>query len=723
VAENLVGIGGVVAESQTVDATAESPTWAAEWAAHFLTVAAAFLIVWVIASTCTLTIKVDQKRVADLLPSLAVPPDHVAPEPAERTAYCLSLMCVPVFMLLIHPIVRAKVTRLPADVIWRCFLASCIAMLLLIGWGALGDGGFYWSGSLLRTNPIAFVLATIAGVALTQFPFGELLTAADHRRLLLVRDVGLATAVVALTGVTSILRVISGADRYVTDNHFEAVFFASTQVALGATLLVDLPHQYGLYPEFLAPVFHLLGGITVERFTVVMAILQAVASMLWLAALLRVMRTPWLAMITFLGAFSLVGFLVPLFVIRQNFIPYYDPYFQYFPVRSLFPAVSLYAMAWISERDRFGNRAARCLPGAILGAGVLWNADAGVPALGAWVMCLCHQALVRRQGDPPSIVAAIRVAATAAVEALLCAAIAMALVLALLAWKGGAWPNLTMYWRHQRVFYEIGFYMLPMRLMHSWVAWAAVIMAALSFGIWPLSTSDGADRQPIRSTLFGWAILACGLFSYYQGRSHDWVFPVVLPIALALVAVAIARLALPASLDRRMPHRWRLAGGVLTAAFVVVMASGAVGPWSDKLFWQLVQHRWRGFATPAAASPEPVAIAFVKQRLTPGEDPLILSNHAGVYHAATRTRSQLPTSLIELVLRSDLDDLLRTIAGKKRIFADRSVLAIQTPNTNQQTNALLVAELEKRFRPVARSADGYMFEFVPREATSPTPAR
>lgn len=701
----------MIADPSTDDANAFAPTWAAEWAAHFVTTSLAFLVVWLIATACVSTISVDQERIAKLLPSLAVQPEFVAPEPAERTAYFWSLICVPVFMLLFHPIVRAQVARLHANSLWKYFLASCIVMLLFIGWGALGDGGFYWSGSLIYANPIGFLLATAAGVVGTQSRLGELFRTPEYGRLRLVRDFGLASAVIGFIATTSILRVFSSADPYVADNHFEAVFFTSTQVALGATLLIHLPHQYGLYPEFLAPIFNILGGITVVRFTVVMAILQIIAYSLWLAALLRVMRSPWMAMLTFLGAFSLVSFLAPLFVIRQKFIPYYDPYFQYFPIRSLFPAISLYAMAWITEQDRFGNRSSRCIPSVILGAGVLWNADAGLPALGAWVMCLCHQAMARRQGDTPSLIAAIRVAATVAVEALLCAATIIALVLAVLALKGGVWPDLTMYWRHQKVFYEIGFFMLPMRLMHSWVAWAAVTMASLSFGIWALSAPNRADRQPMRSTLFGWAVLACGLFSYYQGRSHDWVFPVVLPIALALVGVAIARLALPTALDLHMPHKWRVANAAWSAAFVVVMATGAARPWwNDQLLWTLVQNRWHGLTSADATYREPDAVRFVKQRLNRGEAALILSNHAGIYHAETLTRSQLPTSLIELTQRSDRDVVLRTIANAARVLADRSVLAIQTPNTNHETNRLITEELSRSFHKVSESEDGYVLE-------------
>jgi hypothetical protein len=694
------------------EANALAPAWAREWSAHFLAAALSFLVLWLIAAICSATISFNADLLPELLGRLTFSREYVAPEPAERTAFFMSLVFVPSLMLLIHPLLRLHVSRLSSEGLWTYFIASCVAMCGLIGWGCLGDGGFYWSGCLSYSNPIGFLIATVAGGFLLQVRAPALLSAAHLQRLLSARDFVLAVAVLIFIGLTSVLRIFSATDPYVADNHFEAVFFTSTQVALGATLLVDLPHQYGLYPEFLAPVFRLLGGITVIRFTLVMAFLQAVAYVLWLAALLRVIRRPWVAMLTFLGVFSLVSFLVPLFVIKQNFIPYYDPYFQYFPVRTLFPAIALYAMAEIAERGRFGKRLWRSVPSVILGAGVLWNADAGIPALGAWILCLCHYAIVRQNLVVRPFVESIVAATKVLAEALLCAGLAITLGLAALALKAGEWPDPGMNWRFQKIFYGVGFFMLPMRAMHSWVAWAAVVMAALSCGIWPLTAKHDDDRRhSFRSTIFGWAVLACGLFSYYQGRSHDWVFPVVLPLALAFVGIAIDRLFIPISGDVIAPQKWRLACSVLVAAFVVVMASGASGVWrSGPLLWKHVESRWSEITAAATTAPKPNAVVFAKQRLEPGEAVLILSNHAGVYHAETQTKSLLPMSLIELILRSDRDDLLNKIGEAKRVFIDHSVLAVQTPNTNHETNFLISQEVAKHFRKVAESADGYLLE-------------
>lgn len=689
-----------------------APAWAAEWAVHFMTVAISLGALWLLAVICYATISFDVDHVREMAAPYTFQREFVAPEPAERTAYIAALLLLPCLMLLLHAPLRKRVSTFTSNDLWIRFGISCLALLAALGLGGLGDGFFYWKGCLAYTQPDKFLLATGAVTAVWVLHPAGFVRPAMFRWLTLSRNLLLAAAVAAFIGATSLLRVFPASDPYVADNHFEAVLFASTQVAVGKTLLVDAPHQYGLYPEFLAPLFRALGGISVLRFTSVMAVLQIVVYGLWLAALLRVMRKPWMAMLTFLGAFSLVSFLVPLHVIDQKFIPYYDPYFQYFPVRSLFPAIALFAMSWMSANDRFDSRRLRYFVSVTLGAGTLWNMDAGIPALGAWILYLCHTAIVRRAPQNSSILGWLRAAAPIGAEALIAACTAVGIILLSLAWKAGAWPDLTMSLRFQSVFYAIGFYMLPMRVIHSWVAWAMVVMAALSFGLWSLSQRRSGDDQPsLRSTVFGWAVMACGLFSYFQGRSHDWVFPVLIPFALVFVGLAIDRLLIPAIADTTTTPQWRWASGVVSAAFVVVMVSGAASALRPGgLLQKVLTERWQGLTAPRESSPGAEAIAFVKQRLKPGDTAFILSNHAGVYHAESQTRSVLPTSLGELFVKSDRDALLQKLEEAETVFVDHSVLGVNTPNTNPETNVLLCEQLARHFKKVLGSPGGYLFE-------------
>jgi hypothetical protein len=141
------------------------------------------------------------------------------------------------------------------------------------------------------------------------------------------------------------------------------------------------------------------------------------------------------------------------------------------------------------------------------------------------------------------------------------------------------------------------------------------------------------------------------------------------------------------------------------------MVSGAASAYRPGgLLLKVLGERWQGLTAPRGSSPGAEAIAFVKQRLTPGDTAFILSNHAGVYHAESQTRSVLPTSLGELFVKSDRDALLHKLEEAEIVFVDHSVLGVHTPYTNVETNALLCQQLAKYFDENTSSPGGYLLE-------------
>ena len=141
------------------------------------------------------------------------------------------------------------------------------------------------------------------------------------------------------------------------------------------------------------------------------------------------------------------------------------------------------------------------------------------------------------------------------------------------------------------------------------------------------------------------------------------------------------------------------------------MVSGATSAFRPGgLLLKVLAERWQGLTAPRESSPGSEAIAFVKQRLKPGDTAFILSNHAGVYHAESQTRSVLPTSLGELFVKSDRDALLQKLGEAETVFVDYSVLGVNTPNTNPETNVLLCEQLARSFKKVLESPGGYLFE-------------
>ena len=72
----------------------------------------------------------------------------------------------------------------------------------------------------------------------------------------------------------------------------------------------------------------------------------------------------------------------------------------------------------------------------------------------------------------------------------------------------------------------------------------------------------------------------------------------------------------------------------------------------------------------------------------------------------------LPTSLVELFLKSDRDALLQKIREAETVFVDHSVLGVNTPYTNPETNALLCEQIAKNFAKVRESPGGYLLELT-----------
>ncbi len=166
-------------------------------------------------------------------------------------------------------------------------------------------------------------------------------------------------------------------------DHFSAVYHPTVQAALGRTILVDQASQYGLFPHFLAPIFALIGP-GVLGFTLVMAALVAIVlAMIW-AFLARGVGNRVVALIGLLAVIGNGSFIL---------IEMKDVYFQYLPIRMVFPAASLWLCGRFLDAPSRGKYWATMI---VLASGMLWNLDAGLPAMASWLGVLGY----REWGEP-----------------------------------------------------------------------------------------------------------------------------------------------------------------------------------------------------------------------------------------------------------------------------------------------------------------------------------
>lgn len=149
--------------------------------------------------------------------------------------------------------------------------------------------------------------------------------------------------------------------------HFDAFYFSIAQAYFGATCLAYVIPQYGCYGEFMAILLRPF-GLTVFSSTFAMTSLNAVAvgSMVIFAA--HLVRSP----------VALLGCVLVLLIVSNNALwagvnP--GPYFQYLPLRTLFPALSLMVVLWWLRSPSAAKAVAL---GSFSALAVCWNLDSGL---------------------------------------------------------------------------------------------------------------------------------------------------------------------------------------------------------------------------------------------------------------------------------------------------------------------------------------------------------
>jgi len=630
---------------------------------------------------------VETPSLATLLPvddadlkSLEVPSRQrftvVRPEPLERRMFLVSVAALPFIVLGWHLAWKNAVERLSADAAHRLLSGVCA---LCVAAGAvycfvLGGRGRQFI-EILRDGPVwcAIVIAVAGGIC-------GLLATNSRRSLAWVECVLWIVTAGTLGSVFlySLYDIKTLKDDFIYDNHFNVIFHSMVQVCHGKELLVDFVHQYGLYPHFLAPLFRVI-PLGVFSFSVLMGILAVASFALIAGALLTIATSRVIALIGLLAIVS-GGYVTKV-------LANYDPYFQYVPLRTVFPTLVLFLVArYLKTRSRL-LRASLYMLSAFA---VLWNPETGVVVMVSVVLITLYDEYLQ-----VGLGGAIR----KVVEGLCVSAAAVA------AFSGGMYllygevPDFSELIRYARVFYGIGFYMLPMPRLHPWNLVAVLYIAGLAWGCAALVSGRASLRATYATYL---SLVGIGLFSYYQGRSHDEVFALCTFPAYMLLTLFCDYL-----LQETHGLRLAKAAGLGGVAFLVIIAGGLyVGL---RTMWDGHVGIVQRVADIRRESPTPVMerAAFVRERTQPGETVLILSGHSGVYHLAAGTVAphRIP-SILEIVLREDHERLIRYInqSDCSKLFVDTVGLPRDAIEYSQLRDTLSSRYVLQELSPDARLA-------------------
>lgn len=432
--------------------------------------------------------------------------------------------------------------------------------------------------------------------------------------------------------------------------HMDAVVYALSQVVAGKTILADLPSQYGLWPEIVAPALKLT-GLSILGLTSAFAVLQLLSLSAVFSVLIRLIRLPFFKMA---GGIALVlcTFGTPLLFGEAP-----DPYFQYWPLRFLWPAVSVFLFYKFTSNKSLWRSAIVSLTGAL---GALWNLDTGVfiiVSFGAFLVArmiavwFSRHARVRNdhrqwQAKKYGDAALLHMGITATV---------IALFLAFLQSKANVPLNWEWLFKYQSIFYELGFMMMPLPVTpHPWMVILAVYLLGILCAVRQWTTHAFTLRM---DTVFYLSILGTGLFVYYQGRSHVLNLLSVCWPAL-LVATILSDEAMRGVRGRLLPQTFNYLPVLVMTVLSICILSFLMKAWMmvDRIS---DIYKTRNIAIAPYVENE---IEFIRTHSSSSQDCLILSKRQGIYYLETGLASPVKgPGLIEIILMEDRNLLMQKV--------------------------------------------------------------
>lgn len=317
---------------------------------------------------------------------------------------------------------------------------------------------------------------------------------------------------------------------YFVSYHFDAYFYPVYKVYCGYTQLIDFNNLYGFYSYFLVPFFKLLGGVNMYNFSIIMAGLVFITLISITITIYLVLRNKLVAFVSSL-ALSFIIIIAPS-LYQGKF------YLQGVPHRILFPAIILLLCTLIIKcRNTKLRKLIEILGYLASGLSLLWNIDTGLVVVITYLAFHIYiNALELNINDKKLWIQIVKqIFFTFLV--VLCSYLTLTLITYV---RAGQFISFNDIFYGQMLFYKYGFGMLRMPLSHPWIIVIIIYAVALvkSFENIKFLKHNHSTTSRINGIMyFILAVIGLGIFSYYQGRSHLYVFTFTIWPALIILAM------------------------------------------------------------------------------------------------------------------------------------------------------------------------------------------
>lgn len=632
----------------------------------------------------TLRLSIDTKNMQELL---ALPMSEFAPEPLENMLFISGVLMMPVLLLLSCKISNRIMLRTANErlirVAYVMLSSAFIVCLYLIGWFGMRRDKFFFVLNA-ETGPLALLMIS-AATLLLYFVLNHAGEKSKGEEILTALLGLLTILLVAIAGmfcVYGINTISESKFAYIYSFHFNAVFHAMAQVYNGKELLVDLTHLYGLYPQFLEPVFRVF-GLSVFRFTLVMGGLLCLSFLALRKFLNDMVSNRILAHLGFIAILYYNYFFTKIIT--------YDPYFQYHPIRFLFPALSIYLTY---RYFKHGDTRTYYLCFALYSIAILWNFDTGFVVYASWVLTIVYHELYARN---------YRYILKHILNGIIALASTVLLFTLYMFARYEAIPDYGLFFLYQKIFYKYGYMMMRMPVFHPWNLIILTYIIGLLYSIYSLVE----NKQTITAKMtFFLSVLGTGLFAYYQGRSqHMNLSPVSFPAIILITMFAdimLSRIAIRNKVFDRV--------ALLSILFFMIFSfAGLLKNYSG--ITDVVVERVRPVVQKMDNQTMRSA-KFIRESTNRGEEVLILSNLSGVYYLDSATTCPLNIAgNTELSFWAEYEKIFNYLRGDQteKVIIDDNFYTIPLfffdPNLGKKVTASLNDILAEKYQLARTSPD------------------
>ena len=473
-------------------------------------------------------------------------------------------------------------------------------------------------------------------------------------------------------------------DEWRFTHHLNPLVFGLSQAMDGHHYLVDFPHRYGGYVEFLAPILAWFPR-RVETILILFSALNLITMACLLWTLRQLIRSPLQLL---LAGWSLLGILA----VDQG-----DNYYQNTVVRGLFPTVALLLAIGYLRRPGLLLYA---LVSVLAAVAPLWNQDSGMVLWLGLTATLVVRDITERSFRSIGWHLAMQ---------LLLLTGAAATFLLYLRISSGLWPDLGLLFASQQVFIGRGYFCLRMLVPDAWMLVVAIYAMALSAVVVFYRRGTFSWRT---HALFMISLMGISFFSYFMGRSAEsnlvsaaFLVPLLLGLVLSETR-GLIRL-------RQLPRQ----------AWVLLVPATTIQVWWALLFVlavpNLVERSAKTLADSrldASTTPFGRNAAFVQSHAAAKENLYILSDQAGFYYYLSNTVSDIDlASTDEFVWTKDIDRLVSAIDSRliPKLFVDRNFF--ETRIYKDEVYDRINQAIADNYRAEASSPGDRVTLYVPRD--------